>query len=68
MENSLLYQKISLLPEHLKKEVEDIIDKLLQKNKPQKKVNKAKAGSGKGTFVMKPGFDDPLEDFKEYME
>jgi len=30
--------------------------------------NKAKAGSGKGMFVIKPGFDEPLEDFKEYMD
>jgi len=27
-----------------------------------------KAGFMKGTFVMKEGFDDPLEDFKEYVE
>jgi prevent-host-death family protein len=27
-----------------------------------------KAGSAKGKIVIAPGFDDPLEDFKEYME
>jgi prevent-host-death family protein len=25
-------------------------------------------GSGKGVFQMAPDFDEPLEDFKEYME
>jgi prevent-host-death family protein len=25
-------------------------------------------GSGKGVFRMAPDFDEPLEDFKEYME
>ena len=28
----------------------------------------ARFGSGKGVFRMAPDFDEPLEDFKEYME
>lgn len=28
---------------------------------------KPKFGSGKGMVIMKPNFDDPIEDFKEYM-
>jgi len=27
-----------------------------------------KAGSAKGTFTMSEDFDEPLEDFREYME
>jgi len=29
---------------------------------------RARFGSGQGIFRMEPGFDEPLEDFKEYME
>ena len=28
---------------------------------------KRKLGSGKGLFIVSPDFDEPLEDFKEYM-
>lgn len=66
MDSSILYKKITSLPEHLKKQVEDFIDSLTQKKKP-KENQKPKFGSGKGMFVMKPDFDEPLEDFKEYM-
>ncbi len=69
MDNSLLYQKISLLPPDKMKEVETIIDSMLIRISIEKPhINTAKAGSGKGMFTIMPGFDDPLEDFKEYME
>jgi hypothetical protein len=68
MENNLLYQKISSLPPHKKQEVEAFIDSILKKKDKKTTGKKAKAGSGKGLFVIKPGFDEPLEDFKEYME
>jgi hypothetical protein len=70
MSSSVLYKKISSLPENLKKEVNDFIDLLIAKSK-KKEINKntpsAKFGCGKGMFTIHPGFDDPLEDFKEYM-
>ena len=68
MSDLLLYSKIETLPEDMKAEVLDFIDFLISKtkhgddNKP-----KPKFGSGKGMFKMSPDFDDPLEDFKEYM-
>ena len=70
MENTVLFNKLAALPEHLKAKVEEFIDSLLSKeNKSfQKKNSKPVFGSAKGMFVMKPGFDDPLEDFKEYMK
>jgi len=70
MENLLLYSKLKQLPENLKLEVIDFIDFLLSKNKqPANSVekNRPKFGSAKGMFVMKDDFDEPLEDFKEYM-
>lgn len=64
-----LYTKISLLPDNLKKEVIDFVDFLETKKKSTTtKVRKTRIfGYAKGSIVIKPGFDDPLEDFKEYM-
>ena len=68
MENTVLLDKVSKLPDNLKSEVSDFIDFLLSKNpNPNASKNKPVFGSGKGMFVMKPDFDEPLEDFKEYM-
>lgn len=70
MNDLLLYNKLKTLPEYMKSEVADFIDSLLnkaQKNNVAKNNPKPKFGSGKGTFKMKADFDEPLEDFKEYM-
>lgn len=68
MDNTLLYNKLAVLPENMKTEVSNFIDFLLSKNKNKKKPvkNKPKFGSAKGIFKMKKNFDDPIEDFKEY--
>lgn len=58
--------KFSALPENLKEEVVDFIDFLLAK-KQDKHLKTPKFGSCKGLFEMAPDFDEPLEDFKEYM-
>lgn len=70
------------LPDILKQELNAFLEYLVFKyqieNKkaiPGKGGNKKslakkaapKAGFLKGTFVMSPDFDEPLEDFKEYM-
>lgn len=68
MENSLLYYKIMKLPDNLKKEAEDFIEFLNMKSKRPTTDKKPKFGSAKGTFLIKEDFDEPLEDFKEYME
>ncbi len=44
------------------------IDFLLSKKKKNEKLNKPRFGSDKGMFVMKPDFDEPLDDFKEYIQ
>ena len=41
---------------------------LTQPEPAQKERPHPKFGSGKGLFWMSPDFDEPLEDFKEYME
>ena len=68
MNNLLAYNKFSTLPTELQGEVMDFIDFLLNKQKNKKDEGKPVFGSGKGMFTMKPDFDEPLDDFKEYME
>ena len=78
MSTIMLYSKIELLPEHLQKQVLDYIEFLLSREgkEPEmkegkgaavKKTLKAGFGGAKGMFIMSPDFDEPLEDFKEYM-
>jgi|GEM_PF-456228 len=66
VDSILLYKKLTSLPDHLKSEVDDFIDFLLAKAKGKEKKPKPKYGSARGMFVMKPDFDEPLEDFKDY--
>lgn len=68
MDNLLLYSKLTSLPDNLKTVVGDFIDFLATKAKQKTKKNKPVFGSGKGMFIIKPDFDQPLEDFKEYMD
>ncbi|MEP6927923.1 MAG: DUF2281 domain-containing protein [Ginsengibacter sp.] len=68
MDNILLYSKLAALPENMKSEVLAFIDSLLlDKTKKEPSPKKPKFGSGKGMFKMNKNFDQPLEDFKEYM-
>lgn len=62
-----LYSQISSLPADLKKEVSDFVEFLKQKSKANAKPKERKFGYAKGFFKMSPDFDEPLEDFKDYM-
>ncbi len=64
-----IFSKMSLLDsEQLKKELLYYLDYLLNKQFPPKEQKrKPKFGCAKGTFKMATDFDEPLEDFKEYM-
>lgn len=65
---TVLHHKIDALPDNLKKQVEEFIDRLTVAAKGAKhSKSKPRFGSGKGMFVMAPDFDEPLEDFKEHM-
>jgi hypothetical protein len=68
VDNILLYSKLALLPDDLKAEVSDFVDFLATKGKKTQEKEKPQFGSGKGMFIIKPDFDEPLEDFKEYMQ
>ena len=62
-----LYNQIAALPDDLKKEVADFATFLNQKLKPKKQIKERQFGYAKDFFKMAPDFDEPLEDFKDYM-
>jgi hypothetical protein len=63
-----LYSKLAALTDDLKAEVSDFVDFLATKQKKTHEKKKPRFGSGKGMFVIKPDFDEPLDDFQEYMQ
>jgi hypothetical protein len=68
MTDTALFAHISALPDSLKAEVADFVAFIEQKQyKPQKQITERKFGCGKGFFTMAPDFDEPLEEFKDYM-
>ncbi|NOU16978.1 MAG: DUF2281 domain-containing protein [Bacteroidales bacterium] len=67
MKQIQLYTKINYLPTDLKSEVNDFIDFLLSKRKSEAKKKQPKFGCTKGQIYLSPDFDEPLEDFKDFM-
>lgn len=67
MERIQLYTKLQYLPTELKSEVSDFIDFLLNKRGKEIKQKTPKFGCAKGQIYMSEDFDEPLQDFKEYM-
>ncbi|GMQ31427.1 DUF2281 domain-containing protein [Algoriphagus confluentis] len=65
MSESEVFLKFQSLPEDLKKQVVQFMDNLLE-SLPSKRKKKPVAGLAKGKIVIKDGFEDPIEDFKEY--
>ena len=63
-----LYSKLSSLPADLKKEVQDFIEFLKTKAEKQDVRKQRKFGAAKGFFKMHANFDEPLGDFKDYMQ
>ncbi|MFD1629399.1 DUF2281 domain-containing protein [Pseudopedobacter beijingensis] len=69
MDSLFLYKKLSALPAAMKQEVADFIELLESKAKKKQNKNlgpKPKFGSAKGLFTIEKGFEEPLDDFKEY--
>ncbi|MEO6684974.1 MAG: DUF2281 domain-containing protein [Dyadobacter sp.] len=63
-----LLNKVASLPSNLKEEVSDYVDALINKSLGADLIKKPlKFGMMKGTFEMTDDFDEPLDDFKEYM-
>ena len=62
-----IYTKLESLPKALKAEVSDFIDFLIEKSSKKKKKGTPQFGSAKGKIKMSDDFDDPIDDFKDYM-
>lgn len=63
-----IHTKLETLTPDLKEEVNDFIDFLIEKSsKEKKKKIIPQFGSAKGEIKMSPDFDEPLDDFKDYM-
>ena len=68
MSNIELLQKINKLDDELKNEAVDFIEFLIQKKGKSPVKKHPKAGFLKNTFVIKDGFDDIPECFKDYIK
>lgn len=67
-EEKAILAQIAKLPEQLKQEVLHYAEFLQKRYAAQlPKVKNRKAGSAKGKYKLAHDFDEPLEDFKEYM-
>ncbi|KAF0237033.1 MAG: hypothetical protein FD181_2234 [Prolixibacteraceae bacterium] len=62
-----IYTKLNTLPLELKQEVVDFIDFLAEKKEKSKSEKKREFGFAKGSIILKQGFDDTPDEFKEYM-
>lgn len=71
MGNEKILSKLNKLPDNLRREAIDFIDFLSEKYEREKKEKPACKsrifGSSRGLFIIPDDFDEPLEDFKEYM-
>lgn len=68
MTNTALFTKISTLPLTVQNEVFDFVEFLIQKQQAKKDKIHPKAGCMKGVFKMSSDFNEPLENFKDYMK
>ena len=71
MDNSI-FQKYNYLPLELRKEVIDFIEFLVQKyqqkqEKPMPSKRPSNFGSAKGLITMSDDFNEPLNEFQDYM-
>jgi hypothetical protein len=67
MQTNQLHSKIASLPLHLQQEVIDFVEFLEQKRKQSKQKKERKFGYAKEAIKLHDNFDDPIEDFKDYM-
>jgi hypothetical protein len=67
MKNQSAYIKLNSLPEKIKTQALEFIDFLYQKVKNSNQKKHPKAGFLKGKFTIGKNFDEPLNDFKEYV-
>ena len=67
MFNDTLIEKVNLLPDCLKSDVSLFVDFLLFKSNKELTKLPRKPGFLKGKISITDDFDEPLEEFREYM-
>jgi len=67
MTNTSLKSEINSLPKALRQEVADFIEFLKKKTKTQPTLKSREFGYTKGKIKLSADFDEPLEEFKNYM-
>ncbi|MCD0487098.1 DUF2281 domain-containing protein [Pedobacter sp. MC2016-14] len=69
MGQSQILDKIKKIPVAYQQEVEDFIDFIIEKKSNMKLLPNQgrKLGLLKGRMKMSPDFDEPLDDFKDYI-
>jgi hypothetical protein len=69
MTNTTLKLEINSLPKELRAEVADFVEflKRKSKSKTKPKLKAREFGYAKGKITLSSDFDEPLDDFKDYM-
>lgn len=67
MTDSTLNIEINSLPKELRSEVADFVAFLKSKKKSNQKLKAREFGFAKDKIILSFDFDEPMEDFKEYM-
>lgn len=67
MTNASLKIEIDSLPKSLREEVFDFIEFLKKKAKTKSKIKIREFGYAKGKIKLSADFDEPLNEFKNYM-
>lgn len=67
MTDTTLKLEINSLPKELRAEVADFVEFLKTKSKSKPKLKAREFGFAKGKIKLSPDFDEPLDEFKEYM-
>jgi hypothetical protein len=67
MTNTSLKLEINSLPKDLREQVADFVEFLKKKSRTKSKLRMREFGYAKGKIKLSADFDEPLDEFKNYM-
>jgi hypothetical protein len=67
MTNTSLKIEINSLPKNLRDQVADYVEFLKKKSRTKSKLKKREFGYAKGKIILSPDFDEPIDEFKDYI-
>jgi hypothetical protein len=67
MTNTTLKLEINSLPKELRAEVANFVEFLKNKSKSKPKLKAREFGFAKGKIILSSDFDEPLDEFKDYI-